>query len=200
MGYLPFVMLCPFSRVHFACYASLHDFACICDPRLHLPMIHYYVTPMCICMLGGDPRCYCDVYHVPHAIDPCCVGRVIIYHCYLHMASRQYIDDTLLISCLHTCDMSCALFMTTICTHDMLDMIPSSMLHLCTTSSHHLIAMIACFVASPMFLSYSLSWVDDIYIHASHMIHHVHCRLPPIVASMIIDLGDLDTLLVCMLV
>ena len=86
--------------------------------------------------------------------------------------------------------------MTTICTHDILNMIPSSMLHLRTTSMVDLIAMIACYVASPMFHSYSLSWVDDIYVHASHMIYFVHCRLPPIIASMLIDRGDLDTLLV----
>ena len=78
-----------------------------CDPCLHLPMIHQYATSMCICMLGGDPCCYYHVYHVPHAIDACCVGRVMIPHCYLHMASRQYIDDILLIYCLHACDMSC---------------------------------------------------------------------------------------------
>ena len=117
-------------------------------------------------------------------------------HCYLHTASRQYIDDILLISCFHACDMSCALFMTTICTHDMLAMIPSSTLHLRTTSLFALIHMIACFVASPMFHSYLLSWVDDVYVHTSHMIYFVHCRLPPIVASMVIDRGDLDTLLV----
>ena len=93
---------------------------CNCDPCLHLPMMHHYDTPMCICMLGGDPCCYCHVYHVPHAID------VI-----------------LLISCLHACDVSCALFMTTICTHDILNMIPSSTLHLRTTSLLALITMIA---------------------------------------------------------
>ena len=47
-----------------------------------------------------------------------------------------------------------------------------------------------------MFLYYLLSWIDDIYVRASHMIYLVHCRLPPIVASMLIDHGDLDTLLV----
>ena len=120
---------------------------CNCDPCLHLPMIHHYATPMCICMLGGDPCCYCHVYHVPHAIDACCVGRVMMFHCYLHMASRQYIDDIFLISCFHACDMSCALFMPTICTHDMLAMIPSSMLHLRTTSLLDLITMITCLVA-----------------------------------------------------
>ena len=86
--------------------------------------------------------------------------------------------------------------MTIICTHDMIAMIPSSMLHLRTTSLLDLITKIACFVASPMFHSYSLSWVDDIYVHASHMIYLFYCRLFPIVASLLIDLGDLDTLLV----
>ena len=157
---------------------------CNCDPCLHLPMMHHYDTPMCICMLGGDPCCYCHVYHVPHAIDA-----------------------ILLISSFHACAMSCELFMHTICTNDMLAMIPSSMLHLRTTSLLDLIAMIACYVASPMFHYYLLSWVDDIYAHASHMIYRDHCLLCPLVASlispciecqlaMIIDLGDLDTILV----
>ena len=86
--------------------------------------------------------------------------------------------------------------MTNICTHDILDMITSSTLHLRTTSLLALIHMIACFVASPMFHSYLLSWVDNVYVHASHMIYFVHCRLPPIVESMLIDHGDLDTFLV----
>ena len=47
-----------------------------------------------------------------------------------------------------------------------------------------------------MFHYYLLSWVDDIYAHASHMIYLVYCRLPPIIASMLNDLGDLDILLV----
>ena len=109
--------------------------------------------------------------------------------------------------CFHACDMPCALFMPTICTHDMLAMTPSSMFHLRTTSLLDLIAMIDCYVASPMFHSYSLSWVDDIYVHASHLICLDHCLLSPLVASlispciecqltMLIDLGDLDTLLV----
>ena len=128
-------------------------------------------------------------------------------HCYLHMDSHQYIDDIFLISCFHACAMSCELFMPTICTHDMLAMIPSSMLYLRTTSLLDLIAMIACYVASPMFHYYLLSWVDDIYAHASHMIYLDHCLLCPLVASfistciecnhtMLIDLGDFDTLLV----
>ena len=135
---------------------------CNCDPCLHLPMIHHYATLMCICMLGGDPCCYCHVYHVPHAI-----GAI------------------LLISCLYACEMSCALYMPTICTHDMLAMIPSSTLHLRTTSLLDLIAMIACYVASPMFHYYLLSWVDDIYAPASHMIYLDHCLLCLLVASFI---------------
>ena len=128
-------------------------------------------------------------------------------HCYLHRTSCQHHEPTFLISCFHACAMTCELFMPTICTHDMLAMIPSSMLHLRTTSMLDLIAMIACYVASPMFHYYLLSWVDDIYAHASHMIYLDHCLLCPLVASfistciecnhtMLIDLGDLDTLLV----
>ena len=97
--------------------------------------------------------------------------------------------------------------MPTICTHDMLAMIPSSTLHLCTTSLLDLITMIDCFVAPTMFHYYTLSWVDDIYVHASHMIYLDHCLLCPLIASlistciecnhtMLIDLGDIDTLLV----
>jgi len=56
----------------------------------------------------------------------------------------------------------------------MLAMIPSSMLYLRTSSFLDLITMITYFIASPMFHYYSLSWVDDIYVHASHMIHLVH--------------------------
>lgn len=53
-------------------------------------------------------------------------------------------------------------------------MIPPSMLHLRTTSLLDLIAMNARYIASPMF-HYLLSWVDDIYAHASHMIYLDHC-------------------------
>ena len=75
--------------------------------------------------------------------------------------------------------------MPTICTHDMLAMIPSSMLHLRTTSLLDLITMIACYVASPMFHYYLLYWVDDIYIHASHVIYLYHCLLSALVAPLI---------------
>ena len=88
-------------------------------------MMHHYDTPMCICMLGGDPCCYCHVYHVPHAYD-----------------------DTMILLCVRTCEMSCALSMPIICSHDMIAMISSSMLHLCTTSLHDLIDMLA-YVAFP---------------------------------------------------
>ena len=161
---------------------TLHDMPismslpCNYDPCLHLPMGHHFTT-MIICMLGGDTCCYCHVYHVPHAIVDSCVGRVILFNCYLHRTSCQYIDDILLMSSFHACAMSCEVFMHTICTHDMLAMIPSSTLHLRTTSLLDLITMIACFVASPMFHYYSLSWVDDIYVHASHMIHLVCLQL-----------------------
>ena len=42
----------------------------------------------------------------------------------------------------------------------------------------------------------SRQYIDDIYAHASHMIYLVYCRLPPIGASMLNDLGVLDTSLV----
>ena len=130
----------------------------------------------------------------------------MMFHCYLHRTSCQHHEPTFLISFFHACAMACELFMPTICTHDMLAMIPSSMLHLRTTSLLDLITMIACLVASPMF-HYSLSWVDDIYAHASHMLYLDHCLLCPLVASfiftciectltMLIDLGDFDNLLV----
>ena len=39
-------------------------FPCNCDPCLHLPMIHHYATPMCICLLGGDPSSDCHDFFV----------------------------------------------------------------------------------------------------------------------------------------
>ena len=115
---------------------------CNCDPCFHIPMLHRYDTPMCICMLGGDPCCYCHVYHVPHTIVDSCVGRVMMLHCYLHRTSCQHHEPTFLISCFHACAMTCELFMPTICTNHMFAMIPSSMLHLRTTSLLNLIAML----------------------------------------------------------
>ena len=47
MGYLPLVTLCPYYRVHFACYASLHDFAMQLWPLLasthDSPLCYFYV-------------------------------------------------------------------------------------------------------------------------------------------------------------
>ena len=98
---------------------------CNCDPYLHLPMIYHYATPMCICMLGGDTCCYFHVYHVPHAIVDSCVGRVMMFHCYLNRTSCQYNDDTFPISCFHACVMTCELFMPTIsCSLCMLSLFP----------------------------------------------------------------------------
>ena len=158
-------------------------------------------------MLGGDTCCYWHALCVPYAIIASCVGRVMLFKCYLHRTPCQYNDTTLLISFSHARDMSCALCMPTICTHDTISMMTSSMLHLRTTSLHNLITMIACLVASPMIHTCSFHWVDGIYVLASHMIYHDHCPLSPFVASlistcseckhaMLIDLGDLDILLV----
>ena len=131
---IPFTWLSHGFGLYITCYVmsifTLHAMPlsmilpCNCDPCLHLPMIHHFTTHMCICMLGGDPCCYCHVYHLPHALAA-----------------------ILLISCLYDCEMSCALYMPTICTHDMLAMIPSSTLHLRTTSLLDLITMITCLVA-----------------------------------------------------
>ena len=74
---------------------------------------------MCICKLGGDIVYYCHVCFVPHAYD-----------------------DTMILLCVCACDMSCALPMPIICSHDMIAMISSSMLHLRTTSLHDLITML----------------------------------------------------------
>ena len=95
-------------------------------------------------------------------------------------------DDTMILLCVCACDMSCALSMPIICSHEMIAMISSSMLHLRTTSLHNLIAMIDCYVASPMF-HYLLSWVDDIYAHASHMIYLDHCILCHTCSSHAVD-------------
>ena len=143
--------LSPYSHFTvFTLHVMIHSMLlpCNCDPCLHLHVVHYSTTSMCICILGGDTCCYCLTICVPHAncycyeflvhhaIVPSCVGRVMICHCHLHRTSSQFNDHTLLISCFHACDMSCALFKPTLCTHDMIAMITSSMLHLCTTSRH----------------------------------------------------------------
>jgi hypothetical protein len=118
---------------------------------------------MCIYKLGGDIACYCHDFFVPHAYD-----------------------DTLLISCFCACDMSCALPMPMF-SHDMIAMISSSMLHLRTTSLHDMIAMITCFVASPMIHTCPFHAVDSTSCHALHLFDIAHCHMSPYVASLMLD-------------
>ena len=80
--------------------------------------------------------------------------------------------------------------MPTIYTHAMLDMITSSMLHLRTTSLLDLIVMIAYYDASPMIHSCSFHWVDDVYLHVTHIIYLAHCQLSSLVASLILPCGE----------
>ena len=119
---------------------------------------------MCICKLGGDIACYCHVLPMTHAYD-----------------------DTTILLCVRACDMSCALPMPIIYSHDMIAMISSSMLHLCMTSLHDLITMIACLVASPMIHTCSFHAVDDNHYHALHMIVIASCHISPCVASLMLD-------------
>ena len=111
--------------VHYISYAhlamfTLHDmlipmpFPCICDPCFALHMMIDSHTCMCICKLGGDIACSCHDTFVPHAYD-----------------------DTLISLCVRACNMSCALPMHIVRSHDMIAMISSSVLHfaplVCTT-------------------------------------------------------------------
>ena len=83
--------------------------------------------------------------------------------------------------------MSCALTMPIICSHDMIAIIYSSMLHLRTTSLHNLITMFACLVASSMTQTCPLHAVEDNHLHALHMIV-IACRhISPYVASLMLD-------------
>ena len=149
---------------------TLHDMLipmplpCICDPCFALHMMIDSHTCMCICKLGGDIACYCHVCFVPHAYD-----------------------DTMILICVRACDMSCAVPMPIIFSHDMIAMISSSMLHLRTTSLHDLITMIACLVASPMIHTCSFHAVDDNHLYALHMIHIASCHISPCVASLMLD-------------
>ena len=118
---------------------------------------------MCICKLGGDIACYYHVCFVPHAYD-----------------------DTFILLCVRACDMSCALPMPIICSYDMIAIISSSMLHLCTTSLHDLITMLT-YVASPMIHTCSFHAVDDNHLHALHMIVVASCHISPYVASLMLD-------------
>ena len=137
---------------------------CFGDPCFALHMIHDSTTCMCVCMLGGDITCYCHVFFVPHAYD-----------------------DTLILLCVRAYNMSCALPISIICSHDMIAMISSSVLHLRSTSLHDMITMIACLVASPMIHTCSFHAVDGIHSHALHMIDIASCHISPYVASLMLD-------------
>ena len=93
----------------------------------------------------------------------------------------------MILLCVRACDMSCALSMPIICSHDLIAMISSSMLHLRTTSLHDLFPMIACLVASLMTHTCSLHAVDDNHLHAYHMIIIASCHISPYVASLMLD-------------
>ena len=73
---------------------------CFGDPCFAFHMMIDSSTCMCICKLGGDIACYCHVFFVPHAYD-----------------------DTMILLCVRACDMSCALPMPIIFSHDMIAMI-----------------------------------------------------------------------------
>ena len=160
---------------HFSLYSHISMFtmldiiihmplSCICDPCFALHMMIASSTCMCICKLGGDIACYC---HVP-------------------LTTHSY-DDTMILLCVRACDMSCVLSMPIISSHDMIAMIYSSVLHLCSTGLHDLITMIACLVASPMIHTCSFHVVDDNHLHALHMIV-IACRhIYPYVASLMLD-------------
>ena len=139
---------------------TLHDMLipmplpCICDPCFALHMMIDSSTSMCICKLGGDITCYCHVCFVPHAYD-----------------------DTMILVCVRTWDMSCVLSMPIICSHDMLDMITSSRLHICTTSLHDLITMLD-LIASHMMNNCSFYCVASYHISpcfASLMLDDLPC-------------------------
>ena len=148
---------------------TLHDMPipmplpCICDPCFALHMMIDFTTCMCICKLGGDIACYCHVLTMTHAYD-----------------------DTFILLCVRACDMSCALSMSIICSHDMIAMISPSVLHLRSTSLHDLITMLS-YVASPMTHTCSFHVVDDNHCHALHMIVIASCHISPCVASLMLD-------------
>ena len=71
--------------------------------------------------------------------------------------------------------------------HDMIAMIYSSVLHLCSTSLHDLITMFACLVAPPMIHTCSFHAVDDNHLHALHMIIIASCHISPYVGSLMLD-------------
>ena len=95
-------------------------------------------------------------------------------------------DDTMILLCVCACDMSCALPMPIICSHDMIAMISSNVLHLRSTSLHELITMLA-YVAPPMTHTCSFHAVDDNHLYALHMIHIASCHISPCIASLMLD-------------
>ena len=159
MGYFRYILY-----AHLAMF-TLHDMlipmplTCICDPCFALHMMIDSHTCMSICKLGGDIACYCHVFFVPHTYD-----------------------DIMILLCPRACDMSCALPLPIILSHDMIAMISSSVLHLSSTSLHALITMPA-YVASPMIHSCSFHAVDDNHYHALHMIVIAFCHICPCVVS-----------------
>ena len=100
-------------------------------------------------------------------------------------------DDTFILLCVRACDMSCAFPMPIICSHYMIAMMSSSVLHLRTTSMHDLISMLA-YVASPMIHTCSFHAVDDNHLYALHMILIVSCHISPCVASLMLDLPCIE--------
>ena len=60
------------------------------------------------------------------------------------------------------------------------------MLHLCSTSLHDLIDVLA-YVASPMTHTCSFHAVDDNHLHALHMIVIASCHISPCVASLMLN-------------
>ena len=89
----------------------------------------------------------------------------MLFSCHVSFVIHSY-DDTLILLCNRACGMSCALPMPIICSHEMIAMISSRMLHLRTTSLHDLLPMIACLVASLMIHTCSFHAVDSHYCHA----------------------------------
>jgi hypothetical protein len=118
---------------------------------------------MCICKLGGDIACYCHVSFMTHSYD-----------------------DTMILLSIRACDMSCALPMLIICSHDMIAMISPSVLHLRSTSLHDMIHMLA-YVASLMIHTCSFHVVDDNHLHALHMIVIASCHISSYIASLMLD-------------
>ena len=146
---------------------TLHDMLitmllpCIRDPCFALHMMIDSHTCMCICKLDGDIACYCHVCFVPHAYD-----------------------DTFILLCVPARDISCALPMPIICSHEMIAMIYSSMLHHRTTSLHDFITMLD-LIASHMMNNCSFYCVEChtifttpsahyawIVLHLSHVFRH----------------------------